>query len=71
MTQEVRICPVIRLKYAESIQLVSYTHLDVYKRQAFPQPRSSHIALDSSLPLKGYCYYLALTLKRVLIFFYT
>ena len=38
---------------------------------AFPQLRSSHIALDSSLPLKGYCYYLALTLKRVFIFFYT
>ena len=38
---------------------------------AFPQLRSSHIALDSSLPLKGYCYYLALTLKRVFIFLYT
>lgn len=38
---------------------------------AFPQLRSSHIALNSSLPLKGLCYYLALTLKRVLIFFYT
>ena len=38
---------------------------------AFPQLRSSHIALDSSLPLKGHCYYLALTLKRVFIFFYT
>ena len=37
----------------------------------FPQLRSSHIALDSSLPLKGHCYYLALTLKRVFIFFYT
>ena len=38
---------------------------------AFPQLRSSHIALNSSLPLKELCYYLALTLKRVLIFFYT
>ena len=31
---------------------------------------SSHIALDSSPPLKGHLYYFALTLKRVLIFFY-
>ena len=38
---------------------------------AFPQLRSSHIAFDSSLPLKGYCYYLALTLKRVFKFLYT
>ena len=37
----------------------------------FPQLRSSHIAFDSSLPLKGYCYYLALTLKRVFKFLYT
>ena len=33
--------------------------------------KSSHIAFDSSLPLKGPSYYLALTLKRVLIFFHT
>jgi len=26
---------------------------------SFPQPRSSHIAFDSLLPLKGYLYYLA------------
>lgn len=38
---------------------------------AFPQLRSSHVALDSSLSLKGHCYYLALTLKRGFIFFHT
>ena len=34
----------------------------------FPtQLRSSHIAIDPSLPLKGRLYYLKLTLERVLI----
>ena len=38
---------------------------------AFPQLHSSHTAFDSSLPLKGCCYYLVLTLKRVFKFLYT